>query len=694
MIKKRIFYMTMAIFLAYSALVFLYQHESMKTLLNHEIKEDAIKNLKLSIGIINNEILSLEAATRDYANWDETYGFVESGDLEFLEVSMNDKALSDLGVELVALYDTNNGLVHRAGIGGRMTHDQIDGLVRSSGINIPTALRAGVSGLMDHEGVMYMFSIQPIRDSMQNYPANGALLFAREAEPYLEKRMNTWFDEVPKFVGIPENEDVKVHADFVEDESLFAELFDQSIKPSGDFMRFNTKVTVSCGDDDSLLLHFALKDFRGKIIRHLEVSEPNTLITRGKGVASTVVVLTLASGLCIALFFSFSFNKYFVRPIEELKQHMTDFNMEHTDIDENINGALRRNDELGDLTRGFVGMQESILQANEYMKNINLMLEEEVEERTNQLREANNELLLSDTIITNSSEGIMICDADARIIRANDAFCELSGYTREELIGQNPRLLKSNRHGEAFYKAMWQKIADTGNWSGEIWDRRKNGEVYPKWLSITAIRDESGTLTNYTSISSDISRMKAAEEELRMMAFYDTLTGLPNRALFYDRLSQSLKNLERHERNFALFFMDLDGFKHVNDTWGHNIGDELLIEVGQRLNALIRHSDTVSRNGGDEFTMILHNAGDEEQLAEIAQKIIRIIEEPFELGDLIVHVGISIGIALAPQDETTLDGLIKKADSAMYLSKSRGRRCYSFASEEVIGEGDVLVFRK
>jgi PAS domain S-box-containing protein len=221
----------------------------------------------------------------------------------------------------------------------------------------------------------------------------------------------------------------------------------------------------------------------------------------------------------------------------------------------------------------------------------------------------NEEQLRIASIASQTHEAIVVTDAQARIVSVNHAFEQLTGYSAEEALGQNPRILQSGRHDKEFYTAMWETLVKENVWSGEMWDRRKDGSTYPKWLTISTVRDENGEITNYVAIFMDISERKRAEDEIQRLAFYDTLTELPNRRLLMDRLIQSLLTSERSGTFGALLFMDMDNFKVLNDTQGHDVGDMLLIEVAQRLRGCVRESDTVARLGGDEFVVILPGLG-------------------------------------------------------------------------------------
>ena len=277
-----------------------------------------------------------------------------------------------------------------------------------------------------------------------------------------------------------------------------------------------------------------------------------------------------------------------------------------------------------------------------------------------------------------AQEGMVVTDADNVILRVNHAFTEITGYSAAEAIGQSPRLLSSGRHDEGFYRAMWQSLLDTGSWKGEIWNRRKSGEIYPEWLTITAVKDGEGIVTNFVATLTDITGRKAAEDEIRNLAFYDPLTQLPNRRLLMDRLHQALASSERSRHRGALLFIDLDHFKTLNDTLGHDKGDLLLQQVAQRLTTCVRKADTVARLGGDEFVIMLEELSEfaEEAAAQtstIAEKILATFSQPYLLAGHPHQSSGSIGIAPFSGHEQTANALLKSADIAMYQAKAGGR---------------------
>jgi diguanylate cyclase (GGDEF)-like protein/PAS domain S-box-containing protein len=280
-------------------------------------------------------------------------------------------------------------------------------------------------------------------------------------------------------------------------------------------------------------------------------------------------------------------------------------------------------------------------------------------------------------------DAILITDANANIIRVNQAFQDITGYSSEEVLGKNPRILSSGRQDKAFYTAMWQQLLNTGSWTGEMWDRRKSGQIYPKWLTITAVKDGQGRTTEYVAIFSDISSRKQVEEEIHNLAFYDALTKLPNRRLLLDRFRSALSVSARSHNYGAVLFLDMDRFKTLNDTLGHDFGDLMLIEVSRRLQSCVREVDTVARLGGDEFVVLLEeiDTGAEQasqKVALIAEKIRASLAAPYQLKEQEHHSSPSIGVCLYRGSEESVDTLFKHADLAMYQAKDSGRNAVRF----------------
>lgn len=300
----------------------------------------------------------------------------------------------------------------------------------------------------------------------------------------------------------------------------------------------------------------------------------------------------------------------------------------------------------------------------------------EISERFAAQQSAEAKLLLHATAFQNAHEGITLTDAKGNIVDINPAFSRITGFERNEVIGLNPRILKSGRQDDSFYAAMWKSIAEKGSWRGEIWNRNKYGEVFPELLSISEVRDDSGAVSNYVSVFSDISQLKEQEKQLTQLAYYDALTDLPNRVLLVDRMNQGMSQSRRVGGSLmAVCYLDLDGFKLVNDTWGHLTGDRLLVEMAQRLHGSLRGGDTVARLGGDEFVLLL-DLYSVKEVHQTMQRLLNAISQPLLSTPTPISLSASIGVTLYPADESDPDTLLRHADQAMYLAKQAGKNTY------------------
>ncbi len=287
-------------------------------------------------------------------------------------------------------------------------------------------------------------------------------------------------------------------------------------------------------------------------------------------------------------------------------------------------------------------------------------------------------LRLAANVFKNTSEGIMVTDVDGFIESVNPAFTVITGYSDLEALGKRPSILKSGRHDVNFYIKMWESLRSKAVWQGEIWNRRKDGEIYPQWLNISAIKDSHGKIVNYVGVFSDITKIKLSEQRLNYLAYHDALTGLPNRLLFHDRLQQALSHAQRNKELVAIIFFDLDRFKIINDTLGHAVGDLLLRAVAKRLMNCVREGDTVARLGGDEFIVIVSEIKRPQDAAKVSQKILQSLSSVFSIEGQDLYITASLGIAIYPDDGDNLEHLLKNADTAMYHAKEKGKNTYQF----------------
>jgi len=282
--------------------------------------------------------------------------------------------------------------------------------------------------------------------------------------------------------------------------------------------------------------------------------------------------------------------------------------------------------------------------------------------------------------LEHTANAIFLTDRLGHIVWANDAFCKLSGYSREEIVGRSPSLVKSGMQSDAFYAELWRTILAGNVWRGQMVDRRKSGTLYVVNETITPLMDEHGVITHFVAIQQDMTLQSDVQEREHYLAYHDMLTGLPNRALFRELAEQAISQASRTRHGLALLFLDLDRFKPVNDIYGHDIGDRLLLAVSERLSAAIRKSDAVARFGGDEFAILLPELLDTGVAVALARKLTESISWPFVIADQELHIGVSIGIALYPMDGHTPDELLCKADEAMYLAKKCGGGNFRFST--------------
>lgn len=330
---------------------------------------------------------------------------------------------------------------------------------------------------------------------------------------------------------------------------------------------------------------------------------------------------------------------------------------------------MRRKDGTLFLCRFLIKATYSTDLSNTYVWNL--------EDVTKQ-RQAVETMRLTATVFEVSTEGIIVTDAQNHIIMSNPAFTTITGYTAEEVLGKKPNMLKSGHHKAYFYEVMWKSLIETGRWRGEVWNRRKTGEIYLVWTSIAVLRNSKNQIIQHVGVFSDITQRKEAENLIWRQANYDALTDLPNRTLFTDRLSQAMRTSKREQNPLAVMFIDLDHFKWVNDNLGHEAGDKLLQETAKRLNTSVRDSDTVARLGGDEFTIILLQIDTISDVKIIAKRILDNFSEPFMINNQEIGIGASIGISFFPEHGDDVENLLKNADIAMYQAKEGGRNNFCF----------------
>jgi diguanylate cyclase (GGDEF)-like protein/PAS domain S-box-containing protein len=625
----------------------------------------ALQSLDQVISGINREALHMEDLARDWSVRDDAYDFMVGGSASYLANSLSRDALRPAGVDFVAICDTDGSIRYQAIYHwgrGTMQPASLLSSPAPRGLLSATNPKAGITGLIDSPRGVLAVASTPILRTDGSGPSRGRIIMGRFIDPAFA-------------------------ASIAEQTSLSLDL-----RPARDMDQSEVSSIVARGgrmaeptDSGRVISAFGLmRDLSGSPVLVVRTQIPQTLSTWARATMKIANVLFYSFGTAFFLVLFFLLQRLVVRPITAMEVQLA-----RSESDENavIPPAIAsRRDEIGSLAATFTHLQDTLSARRRELQKVNESLEAAVEARTSELQTKNEDLRLMAKIFESTAESIVVTDLGGTILRVNPAFCRTSGYGEKELLGRNPRMMKSGRHQPSFYEALWKKLAADGSWSGEIWDRRKTGDIFPRWLSINLIRNEVGAPVAYVGISSDITDIKHAEERLHQLAYFDSLTGLPNRSLFLDRLERSLARGQRYGLRIALLFIDLDRFKYVNDAMGHSAGDVLLTEVARRVVARVRKVDTVCRVGGDEFTVILEQIRRSEDAGTISQAIIEEIGRPITVNGREVFIGASIGIAVYPYDDSTAEGLTRKADAAMYHAKTAGRNSFRFVS----GQTDTI----
>ncbi len=409
-----------------------------------------------------------------------------------------------------------------------------------------------------------------------------------------------------------------------------------------------------------------------------------SIFNNGAGIVITSLIITAAFGLAIDLFLLL-IRKSIIGNINILTKRADEIG-ETCDFSSRL-PVKTDNDEISQLAWSFNALLDRMAESNYSLeKNIeesSTMLERSIRERISDLMTMNQVLTLMEEVFEHSLEGIIITDSRGVITKVNPAFTGITGYSEHEVVGKNPRVLKSEHHNPHFYKSMWDSLLNEGHWAGEIWDRHKDGNAFPEWLSISAIRNSEGETSHYVGVFHDISDKKRQEELIRYHALHDSLTDLPNIFLLKNRIEQAILHSIRDKTKFGVMFLDLDNFRKFNESLGLAIGDMLLKSAAERIRSMARNVDTVARHGGDEFIILVENIYDEKPLITLAQRILVAFKEPFTIIDKAFHIGISMGIAVFPDDGEDFDNLLRNADTAMYRAKEIGKETFSMYTESL-----------
>lgn len=627
-----------------------------------EIEKNLVKSgLDRVEAAIERQMDEIASSAADYAVWDDTYLFVQGKLPSYASENISEALLTNLSLNLAAIYDENGRRAAAVSRSGQLVLTQLpEKLTADVPAFVPPSPDGRRMGLTRIGDRVYVFASHAVLPTDKGVEGKGTLLFAREIDAAFAALTGKLSGLTVSFRQPPEGGETAV------------------------------RETETAGLKTPVIGKRVLRDVSGAPLILAVTSEPRTVFQSGHRAIILTVLATVAILILSFIALRTGFSMILIKPMERLEEFIAAGHSMDSPFETELNALCERADAIGRTAQVIKATHDEMSKLFNLQKNATERLEMEVRARTNELSRANRDLAIYQRVMEETSEGVIITDVDGNILKANDAFCRMSGYSIEELLDKNPRLVKSDRHDDAFFKAMWESIASTGRWEGEIWNRRKDGAVYPVWLSINTIADDTGTPSRFVGLSVDISKIKEAEENLNRMAFYDSLTDLPNRALFKDRFKQALSRAQRAGSRLALIYLDLDRFKNVNDSLGHYAGDELLKETAKRLKNQVRDVDTVCRLGGDEFTVILENINSSGDAASVARKILSAMREAFHIQETEVFVGTSIGIALFPYDGTEADELIKRADAAMYEAKEHGRGQLRFAS----GESGVSSLRR
>ncbi len=612
---------------------------------------EAEKDMNRFIEIINLETDSVNSLCRDYAFWNDTYDFAVTRSQKYIKQNFDAQYMKMQNIQFVCIINLRGEVIYSVFFTTSekgYVRSEFDEITRP-GSALNGIARSSIKRKFDEKGLIVtskgilVMASNPVSDDFMKAVPRGKIVMGRLLDDNLIKRICS----IQKVRG---------------EISPFS--------PDNTFMNGVLK-KLSSGktgiifqtEDDYISSYSMLRDINNAPAALLKLHYQRDIKALGVQTVRISSIIILLSGFIILVFIFVFMKKNILSPIEGLTERAV-YIHKCSDFESRL--PIRTDDEISTLAWSFNTLLDRLAE-------INRSLEKKVEERTKDLKKANQELMLMEQVFIHSLEGISITDRDANILKVNPAFTSITGYTPEEVTGQNPRILKSEHHEQKYYLDMWRNLTENGNWANEIWNRHKDGKAYPEWLSISAIKDSNGEITHYVGLFHDISDIKRQEEFIRHQAFHDSLTGLPNRPLLLNRIDRAIAHAKREERKFAIIFLDLDNFKNINDSLGHAVGDILLREVSDRLRHIARSVDTVSRIGGDEFIILIEDMSDEKPAVSLAQRIIDIFKKSFHIKEYVLHVGTSIGIAIFPEDGNDTDVLIRNADTAMYRAKENGR---------------------
>lgn len=603
-------------------------------------REEALADLGRIRAFIDQEEEALDANLLGYASWDDTVEYIEKPEPSFIETNYSKAWLATMGVEVLCIADA------RGRVRYEVSHDPATGEPMELGgfFSAPggggraLAAEAGLeprSGFLLLGGRTLLAASRPIRNSAGDSPSYGRMVFGRFYTGRDEKRIS----------GL-----MRLDLSFALSASR------AGISRSGSSLLATAPFPVLAGEAEGAA--------GGIVLRH-----PERILAQGAAMTELLALATFLVGVVFIAAIYLAVKLGVLSPIAALAAAARAI-AAREDARERL--PADRADEIGDLASSFNGLLDQLHAAN-------ANLEARIAERTAELKEANEGLKLMGEVFAHSLEGIIIAGPDREILAVNPAFERISGYSAAEVIGRRPDFLGAGEGLGSSSASLESLLEGRDEWRGELWNRRPDDSPYPVWISISALRGEGGAASRYIAVFHDISDAKRNEERMRRQAFYDALTGLPNRVLLADKIENAIDRSRRFGMKTAVLFLDLDGFKDVNDNHGHEAGDRILKEVAQRLRRIARSEDTVARLGGDEFVILLEDVDNFEVLSKVALRLIAGVSKEVELEEGSVRVSASVGIAIYPEDGADASALIRSADGAMYAAKQAGKATFRFS---------------
>ncbi|MCX7903676.1 MAG: EAL domain-containing protein [Caloramator sp.] len=644
--------------LIYFLLILLFQTFFIRPKFKLFMKSLMVNEVQRNMNLLEKEMELLRISTRDYAVWDETYDFVTLKNKDYIEENYNALVLKNLGVSIVVILDNKGKFVYGITRNDQELKEEIDERILEAIIS-KQLYKENFVGFLGLDRNIYFFAGEGIFKSDGTGKRQGIIVFGKNLD---EVKLNTQLKY--EFIHLCDLEK--------RDYEKIMELMKNSNK-----INLNQKEIFITKENNNLYAAiYPIKDFMGNVISLYKIYISKDLENNIEKMGIVIAFVVLVFGLFIVILLNFKFSLLINNPIEQIIENINVFTRK---MENKLNFNLyNRQDEISDLAKSIDILKADIVEKQNKLENINKTLELKVKERTKELEIKNKEILLSDKILSETLDGIIIIDNEKRILKINKALKRMLGFSEEDLIKNKIDILNFE-DGKESINNIFNLIEQRGYWRGEVRIKNKNNIKLPVLLSVTFLQFDEDKV--YILILSDISELNEKEEKLEKLAYFDTLTDLPNRNSFMKKIKELTMNTSI--KSFALLFIDLDGFKLINYTLGHDIGDKVLKKVAERISICIDKGDIAFRLGGDEFIVLLDNIESEHEAIEYAKKIINEISKPLFIDSFDIKTSGSIGIVMYPKDDTTLEGLYRKADAALSEAKERAKGGYLFFSEEI-----------